>query len=458
MTSESEPFESSEEPGDEIELISDGEGLAVIGNAAAVERFVASTGLPSRQLDLARVNSTVAKSGALMSTASEVSANAGRWMKLTEESARAAQHLPKVKNSLTKFDHATLRAPNGQFTKNLQFVGGPGGIGKVGSMLTNPAILAGVGGIMAQYAMQQTMEEITEYLAKIDAKIDDILRAQRDAVLADMIGVELMLDEAMVVRAQVGRVSEVTWSKVQGSAATIARTQAYALRQLDGLAEKLERETKVGELADLSKQAQDTVVDWLAVLARCFQLQEGLGVLELDRVLDASPDELDQHRIALQTARERRREVIATTTTQLVARMDTAASRANAKVLTNPMSARAVVHASNDVASGVQDLHATLGVIDERQALEARRWSAAAADARDDVVDAGKGAATAVGSATGTAAKAVGGMAGGAAKAVGSAASGTAGAVAGLFRRGRSAAAIDEDVVDTEAESAAADP
>ena len=89
MTSESEPLEPSDDAGDEIEFISDGEGLAIIGNAAAVERFVTSTGLPSRQLDLARVNSTVAKSGALMSTASEVSANAGRWMKLTEESARA---------------------------------------------------------------------------------------------------------------------------------------------------------------------------------------------------------------------------------------------------------------------------------------------------------------------------------------------------------------------------------
>src|SRR5690606_11630608 len=129
---------------------------------------------------------------------------------------------------------------------------------------------------------------------------------------------------------------EVTWSKVRGSAATIARTQAYAVRQLDALAEKLERTTKVGDLAELSKEAQDTVVEWLALLARCFQLQEGMGILELDRVLDASPDELDKHRIALETARQRRRELIAATTTELVARMDTAANRANAKVLMNP--------------------------------------------------------------------------------------------------------------------------
>ncbi|WP_347978197.1 hypothetical protein [Microbacterium sp. ProA8] len=385
MTYASEPLGTpADEPGDEIELISDGDGLVVIGRPAAVELFVATAGLPSRELDLRGITSFAAKGGSALQTASEVSANAGRWMKLTEESWSAAQHLPKVKNSLTKFDHATLRAPNGQFAKNLQFVGKPT------AMLTNPALLAGVGGIMAQYAMQQTMEEITEYLAKIDAKVDDILRAQKDAVLADMIGVELMLDEAMVVRAEVGRVSEVTWSKVQGNAATIARTQAYALRQLDGLAENLERETKIGELADLSKQAQDTTVEWLAVLARCFQLQEGMGVLELDRVLDASPDELDKHRIALQTARQRRRELIATTTTQLVARMDAAASRANSKVLLNPMSAKVVVHASNEVAVDVSALHATLGVADERAALEARRWSAAAADVRDGVVGAGK--------------------------------------------------------------------
>ena len=385
MASESEPSDNTtRSSSSDVELISDGDGLVVIGKPAAVERFVASTGLPSRELDLRRLTPTVAKGAGVMQTASEVSANAGRWMKLTEESARAAHGATLVQRSGGEFVQATTRATNGQFAKNLQFVAKPG------AMLTNPAILAGVGGIMAQYAMQQTMEEITEYLAKIDAKIDDILRAQKDAVLADMIGVELMLDESMVVRAEVGRVSEVTWSKVQGSAATIARTQAYALRQLDALAEKLERETKIGELADLSKQALDSVVEWLAVLARCFQLQEGMGVLELDRVFDASPDELDKHRIALQTARERRRGLIATTTSQLVARMDAAASRANAKVLLNPMSAKVVVHASNEVAAGVGDFHATLGVGDERGALEARRWSAAAAEARDGVVGASK--------------------------------------------------------------------
>ena len=372
--------------GSDIELISDGDGLVVYGKPAAVELFVASTGAPSRELDLRPLNAAVARSGSALQTASEVSANAGRWMKLTEESARAAQNANLVQRSGGQFVQATTRGAGGQFTKNLQFIKP----GNAAALLTNPAILAGVGGIMAQYAMQQQMEEITEYLAKIDAKVDDILRAQKDAVLADMIGVELMLDEAMVVRAEVGRVSEVTWSKIQGSASTIARTQAYSLRQLDALAEKLEKETKIGDLAELSKQAQDTVVEWLAVLARCFQLQDAMNVLEIDRVLDSSPEEIDRHRLALHTARQRRQDAIAKATSQLGSRMDAAAGRANAKVLLNPLSAKVVVNASNDVASAIRDLNLTLGLADERDFLEARRWSAAAVEVRDGVVGAGK--------------------------------------------------------------------
>lgn len=393
MTSDAEPTEqdasdpSSDElsgtvAGGDIELITDGEGLVVIGDPAVVAEFTLSAGVPSIPLDFDRL---AAGAGSALQVASGISANAGRWMKLTEESARAAHGATFVQRSGGAFIQATTRGANGQFAKNLQFVAKPG------AMLTNPAVLAGVGGLMAQYAMQKQMEEITDYLAKIDAKVDDVLRSQKDAVLADMIGVEMMLDEAMVVRAEVGRVSEVAWSKIQGSAATVARTQAYALRQLQSLADKLEREAKIGELADLSKAAQIEVGEWLAVLARCFQLQEGMSVLELDRVLDSSAEELDPHRTALQTARQRRRGLIGSTTAHLVARMDAAAIRANAKVLLNPKSTKVVVGARNTVASNVTELHATLGLSNEQTALEARRWSAAVADVRDDVLDAGKG-------------------------------------------------------------------
>lgn len=39
----------------EIQLISDGDGLAVIGDPTAVERFLHSEGLPSKDLELHRL-------------------------------------------------------------------------------------------------------------------------------------------------------------------------------------------------------------------------------------------------------------------------------------------------------------------------------------------------------------------------------------------------------------------
>ena len=256
-------------------------------------------------------------------------------------------------------------------------------------MLTNPAVLAGAAGLMAQLAMQQTMDEITDYLAAIDEKVDDVLRAQKDAVVADMIGVEFVIEEAMTIREQVGLVSEVTWSKVQATSATIARTQAYALRQLDALAGKLERKTAVGDLAKASKEAEATVQEWLAVLARCFQLQDAIAILELDRVLDAAPDELDRHRLGLRTARQNRRELISQSTERLMARMDAAAGTANAKVLLHPAASKTVVHSTNHVGVAVVDFHSRLGIESGRESLDARRWADAATEVKDKVLETG---------------------------------------------------------------------
>lgn len=159
-------------------------------------------------------------------------------MKLTEESAQAIKKYGLRESSKTGLSTGVVNGSKGQVKGFVEFVKGPG------SLLTNPALLAGAAGIMAQVAMQQTMDEITDYLATIDEKVDDVLRAQKDAVVARMIGVGFVIEEAMTIREKRGRVDEVTWSKVQGAPATIAETQAYALRQLDGLAEKLERKPR----------------------------------------------------------------------------------------------------------------------------------------------------------------------------------------------------------------------
>lgn len=369
----------------EIELISDGDGVAVIGPPAAVEQFLSSRGLESREMGLQKLGSKLSAGSGVVQAGSQVAESSGRWIKLTKDSAKALKDLPPMKGSSSDVARAIV-TKNGKIKGILEFVRTPG------AMLTNPAMLAGAAGIMAQIAMQQTMDEIIDYLAKIDAKVNDVLRAQKDAALAEMIGVEFVIDEAMTVREHVGFVSEVTWSKVQATTATVASTQAYALRQLDALAEKLERTAKMGDLADVTRDAETTVHEWLAVLARCFQLQEATAILEIDRVLDASPEdpgEVDRHRQGLRAARENRKSLITRTTASLIARLDTAAARANTKVLLSPIATRKVVTSSNQMAGDVNEFHSRLSIEHAHESIEARRWIEAADGVREDIVETG---------------------------------------------------------------------
>ncbi|MFE9397031.1 hypothetical protein [Streptomyces flavidovirens] len=367
----------------EIQLISDGDGLAVIGNATDVERFLVSEGLSSKDLGLQRLKSFVGTGAVVAQAGSEIAANSTRWVQLTRDSAQIVKKYGLRESSKTGLSTGVVKGHKGQIRGFVEFVKGPR------SFLTNPAVLANAARLMSQVAMQQTMDEITDYLATIDAKVDDVLRAQKDAVLARMIGVGFVIEEAMTIREKRRGVDEVTWSKVQSAPATIAETQAYALRQLDAVAEKMERKTKIGDLATTAKEAESTVREWLAVLARCFQLQDAIAVLELDRVLDASPEELNGHRLGLKAARQDRLEHISRSTERLVARMNAAAGTANAKVLLHPSQSPAVVQSSNHVATGVYDFLGRLGIESGRQSSEARRWVDAAAEARDKALETG---------------------------------------------------------------------
>ena len=112
-------------------------------------------------------------------------------------------------------------------------------------------------------------------------------------------------------------------------------------------------------------------------------------MLELDRVLDAHPDQLDQHRLGLRAARQNRLDLISRSTERLVARMKAAADAANSKVLLHPTKSPVVVQSSNHVVTGVHDFHTRLGIESGRQSSESRRWVEAAADVKDKALETG---------------------------------------------------------------------
>ena len=362
---------------DEIQLISDGDGVAVIGESTAVERFLDSLGLLSSSKDLGSQRlGTILRVGAeVAQVGSDIAANSGRWLKLTVESAQAIKDFGLTESKVPGVSWA-MAGPRGSMKKWLEIETGPG------SSLTNPASLSGVAVMMAQLARQHEMAEIKDYLATIDTKVDDVRRAQKDHELSRVIGAGYDIASAMHVREHTGRVDDVTWSTVQGRTQTITDALGWALLRLDALAEKVECNTKIGDLAKAAREAETEVQVLLAVAARCFELQDALDVLRLDRVLDASPGELEGHRLALKQDREDRRELIARTTERLVARVDAAAGTDNLKVLLHPTKSRAVVESINHVGIAVDEFHRPLGIQSGRTSLEPTAWWDAARDSR----------------------------------------------------------------------------
>ena len=185
--------------GSGIDLVSDGDGLAIIGNETDVERFFLSVGLgkaPSRALDLHRLWSFSGTGGAAAQIGADLAANSGRWVKLTAESAEAVRKYGLMPTKTPGVSHAMIGEP-GDVKQWLQIAQAPS------ALLSGPFALTALSTMMQQRAMQQQMDEIVGYLQEVNEKVDDILRGQKDAVLADMIAVDLIVEEALTVRNQV---------------------------------------------------------------------------------------------------------------------------------------------------------------------------------------------------------------------------------------------------------------
>jgi hypothetical protein len=196
-------------------------------------------------------------------------------------------------------------------------------------------------------------------------------------VVASMVGVGVAIDRAMTIRGEAGEVDDTLWSTVDQAHITIGATQAYALSELDAIAKSLES-TKVGELATNAKAAEPEVQKWLGVLARCFQWQEEVDVLELDKRMAQSPEKLEAYRRGMKRHRHKSRELISEHTEDLLARMDMAVGRANAKMVWTRTRSMAVVESGNHVAVELHHFTDALGIEADSRSWEPRQLASGA--------------------------------------------------------------------------------
>lgn len=276
-----------------VQVIQDDQQIMVLGDDSAVDAWLKSEGLDKEPTQKLSGHALQACGNGIQALA-DASQQSGRWVKLTKESA---EQMKKYGSTGT----GVLRKEHGQIAYHLKFED----LTKVSSKL-NPEMLANVGGVMTQMALQQSMDEITDCLDKIDGKIDDLLQDQKDQTLANLMGAAQMIDETKTIRDKVGMLTDTTWSKIADSPRDLASAQSYALIKIRNLVKGLPAKIDADDdKAAIDKLLQDTS-DWIDVIGKSIQAQDELYILELDHVMTDQPEEVEQYREGINEARRKR--------------------------------------------------------------------------------------------------------------------------------------------------------
>lgn len=359
-----------------VELISDGEAVVVVGEKSAVAKFLNDSSLAAqaKNFDLRRLNNFVRHGARVAAVTSNAIEKSAMYLKLTPESAeqlRAAGGLMKTKEE--GISYAMLGETGKTSLKWLRVENGSK------ALISNPAILSGMSGLMAQFTERAEAQEIKALLVRIDGKLDDVRRSQRDAVLAKMHSAAAQIAEAKKILDFDGD-SQTMWDKVSGVSESITDVQHNTLLALGALADKVEDKRKAGALKKAMSEVEREASVHLAVLGRCFELQNHFREIELRHVLVTAPERFDRHRRALTVSRNERRDAVLEQTSRLMDRMRGAHGVAEDNVLLHARAARSVTGSLNSTAEAVDEFHMPLGITAVSDVVKLTPWRIALRD------------------------------------------------------------------------------
>ncbi len=319
------------------------DGVLLLGDEADLVQFERHTGIETRRL----ATQTMAFAGKALSAAGELQANSGRWVKLTKESAELVKKHGPALSKADKLVTGVVRGKGGQILKHLKF--------EHAALLT-PAAPMMLASMLTQASLDAALDDIQEYLAVIDAKLDRLLKQRKVETLGQMGGVALAIEEARSIYESTGLVSSVTWSKVQTNSLVLQTMQAESLAQLNALAELVnERATDTDKKAAVLGEVREDVVFWLGTLARTMAMQDQQYVLELARVAEAEPGQLEQHREGITIARRSRTRRIAISLEAINASVRAKSGLTNRDRVANPFSSVRVADHANSVNDSIAE-------------------------------------------------------------------------------------------------------
>lgn len=369
----SEEPDAVPESNDDVELISDGENLLVVGNdRRAVEGFMRSTRLLDRAREIsARQLVPILRSAAEVThTVAESVAESGLWVKLTEESASAIKDFGLTETDVPGVAYA-MAGNRGDIKQWLKINT------SVSAKLTNPALLSGVAGGLAQAASQAEAEQLRALLESLDEKLDQVLRGQRDEVIGRLAGVERHLGASQSVLRVQGEIDTQEWDMLAGTPLRIREVQSTAVEKLRGVAADMEKHRRVGDLNTHMPGFKQQVQLWVGVIARCVTALDEFSALELEHTAVIAPSKLDAKRLAIQDDRRVAITELATGVADLMGQMAESAELANKNRLLHRTKVPKVLGMIEDSRGTIKSLYDALGMRIDWDALTAEQWRAA---------------------------------------------------------------------------------
>ena len=354
----------------EIEIVSDGNGALILGDENAIQEFSAQYGLSewARRIPLDRLSRWLHLGTEAANRMAQIAQQSGMYVKLTPESLEALKKagglMPTAKKGVS---HLMLGKTGDHSMKWLQ------ADTSASALIFNPAVLTGVSGLLASFSQQLEAKELHEFMARVDARLDEVLTNQRNETLADIETAAEQIEDALSLLESDGD-PQTIWELVRSADDRITTVQNKALKTLGSVADSAKRADSSKEMKKLSQEVEGKVNLNLSVLARCFELKDQFNVIELDHVMMTAPKKYDGHRKGLVKNRQRRQNKVIGQTSQVLAALDQAGALAVGRTIIHPHVAKRLVEATNTTAGEIHSFHRPLGISEDHKELEPLPW------------------------------------------------------------------------------------
>ncbi|WP_461172679.1 hypothetical protein M1D93_17145 [Arthrobacter sp. Z1-9] len=312
----------------ELSLYVDGKNALVAGDPSAIAELFRK--LDVKPEDRANLGSGVADllAGLAGAVAMAMSANIpGNSFHMTPESY--ARFLELVGSTEEKLGivSGVLRQSDGRIDTIIELVS---------SSPVNPAAAANVQLMAATLAIRVALKDLDTLVQAVDAKLDTIVRDNRDEALGSVQGTTHVLDKAFGYFEETGRLNDALWDQVSGQAAALAQAHAVALNHLNTIADSLTVKNFGKRVNNAETAARGELKHWLVIAAVALTNMVRMDALEAVRsVQDGSDSPAHDRHIA--KAREQRMTATSTAIQNLSDAISKAVDVDSFTRITNPL-------------------------------------------------------------------------------------------------------------------------